>query len=1035
MPLSKQEAKARLADLVATYDAGRDAYTAASYKETPLRTDFLDPFLDLLGWTVGITGGQLVELREVVQEETIEIEGIEGATSKNPDYTLRIGGRRQLFVEAKKPSVRVESDRKPAYQIREYGWNAGLTISALSNFEHLAVYDCTHKPTPDDDALVARFKLFHYAEYVDRFDEIYDLLSRDRIAEGAAAEALAEAGMGGGEPFDAYFLRQIERWRLALARSLVTQNPTVDPEDVNVLIQQLLDRIIFLRICEDRRFERYEQLREIETMEELEALFAAADAKYNSGLFDLANSFEQLGLTMDAAPILGVFQELYFPASPYNFAVVDARVLGEIYEQFLGNEVVVTGRSRVELKLEDGGVTASDAEADVELREKPEVAASSGVVTTPPPLADAVVARTLDPLLAGRGPADLAELRICDPACGSGSFLLSAYEHLLDHYLRWYAERPADGANRTYTDATGALRLTVAERQRILTTHLYGVDKDPQAVEAAKFSLLLKVLEGQPPEAVDAHVNGSRALPDLRANVRHGNSLVDGRFYEYDPSAASNAELLARVAPFDWAGGFPEVEVAGGFDAIVGNPPYIRIQNMVQYAPEEVEYFRSDVSPFTTADRSNFDEYYLFIERSLDLLRDGGRLGFIVPHKFMTIAAGKALRKRLTEGAHLRDIAHFGTHQLFTGRLTYTAIVVMGKEAADRFAFQRVDDPETFLRGGEGATASYAAADFGKEPWGFVNPRAAALFDRVRSATGRRLDEIADITAGIQTSADSIYVLDPITTSDGIVTFEKRCSTTRENVTWQVESEVTVPWIQKVQVPLFGTPLPNALLLFPYHFENGNAEEYLEDELQARFPLAWDYLLAHRDRLERRSIRGGNPDVWYRFGRDQHLNTFDGRPKLVWRTLSRGAPYGYDELNVRHGAGGNGPYYSLFLKPGVDVSLFYLLGLLAHPLLEAMVLSRTSEFHGDYYSHGKQFVRYLPVAEADEATHGRIADLTQQLVEATARLAGVLTPMKREQVETQRNALRQTLNREVSTLYGLSDDDLAAVHPDRLFLL
>jgi len=628
--------------LINQFGQNRADYVRASsdYNETQLRTDFLNPFLVALGWDVFNEKQAPQYLCEVVHEDTVEVEDGGDVFTKKPDYALRVGAERKFFVEAKKPAVVIASNKAAAFQVRRYGWNARLSISVLSNFDQLVIYDCRVRPRAEDDARVARLKVYDYTEYVAKFDEIYAQLSREAVYTGSfdAHFGVAEE-RAGAEPFDEYFLSQIETWRAQLAQDIVwqntaRQNPALTQAELNFLVQRLLNRVIFLRICEDRELERYHALKTIQTYDELKALFRQADQRYNSGLFDFIEDQLSLSITVSGEVLISIFQELYYPASPYAFSVVEAGILGEIYERFLGKQIAV-------------------ADQHVTIVDKDEVAASRGVVPTPKYVVDAIVEKTLAPLCADRSPAELAGLRLTDIACGSGSFLVAAYEYLLNTYLEKYLQEGAEHhTGKVYEGAQNTWYLTLPERQRILCEHILGVDIDPQAVEIARFSLLLKVLEDVPAAAISAHwqTQHARALPNLQDNIQCGNSLVDSAYFEYDEDALTDDTHFANLNPLDWSAAFPAVFEAGGFDALIGNPPYIRIQNMVRYSPREVQYYQSDASPYTCAQSDNFDKYSLFIERGLALLKPTGRLGYIVPHKFFSLKSGQALRSLLAEG-------------------------------------------------------------------------------------------------------------------------------------------------------------------------------------------------------------------------------------------------------------------------------------------------------------------------------------------------------------------------------------------------
>jgi hypothetical protein len=322
--------------LVKKFDENRAEYTrsASSYNETQLRVDFLNPFLEALGWDVDNEKGVPQHLREVVHEDIVLIDDDERSASKKPDYAFRLGVERKFFLEAKKPSVAIATNDRSAFQVRRYGWNAQMPISVLTNFDKLAIYDCSNRPLSADNASVARIKIYNYTEYVEKFDDIYDQISREVVYSGAFDTIFyVDRSRTGTEPFDEFFLNQIERWRRSFAEDLIINNTTLNQDELNFLLQRLLNRIIFLRVCEDRDLEKYESLKSVQSYQDLKKLYMSADQRYNAGLFNFIEDELSLDIEISSGVLIQVFRELYFPESPYAFAVVEADVISEIYER------------------------------------------------------------------------------------------------------------------------------------------------------------------------------------------------------------------------------------------------------------------------------------------------------------------------------------------------------------------------------------------------------------------------------------------------------------------------------------------------------------------------------------------------------------------------------------------------------------------------------------------------------------------------------------------------------------------------------
>lgn len=1003
--VTKDQGRARIAALVAAFKHQEADHLAALYNETQARTDFISPMLEAFGWDVYNTLGQPLGLREVFEEATVEVG--EERLSKKPDYELRLARQRKLFVEAKKPRVDIDRNLAASFQTRRYGFSGSLPISILTNFRQLAVYDCGPVPAEGEAAHVARLLLVECEDFERRFDELWDLFSREAVYSGAFDERFSVGATRlGAAQFDDLFLTQVQHWRSILAIDIHRSRPDLTPTELTYVVQLLISRIVFLRICEDRDIEVYESLRNLATPGTYAAFYAVletADRFYNSGLFRLLAD-DPLAIQVSDDVMSSVLSELYYPQSPYTFAVVEPEVLGEVYEQFLGEEIVIDGDQ-------------------VEIVYKREIRESGGVVPTPRYIVDAIVDRAVAPRIAGQSPAGLADFTVADLCCGSGIFLLSAYDLLLDHYLAWYVanDRPAHVGRTIYEVAGGHWRLTFAERRRVLLTHIRGVDIDANAVEIARLSLLLKLIENETRADLDDYVQRmfSPALPSLDGIVRSGNSLVS--FEEWDAFRPDGA-LPTTLNPFSWPTEFPADLERGGFDVIVGNPPYTRIQMMQRYFPEEVDFYQSALSPYKSGERNNFDKYALFIERSLQLQKPNGRLGLIVPHKFMATVAGRALRNVFSADRLLQEVVHFGAQQVFGDLANYTCILVADRAGHDDVTLERVTDLDRWRYGRAGELTTVPAATLTAEPWEMAEPAAMAVFQRIRAAHPDRIGTEADIFVGLQTSADDIYALTAIGETATHIRFQ---AGGRE---WAIERGVLKPFLRDVTLTAYRRSPANSWLVFPYEAVGGRQRLIQPADLQRDYPDCWAYLSAHRTQLDRRAVAGGPKaeQQWYQFGRSQSLGKSDTH-KLIVQVLSLEPRYAFDDAGTMFTGGGNGPYYGVRALDGSQYSLHYLLAVLCHPLSEAMIRTRTSVFRGGYYSHGKQFLAGLPVPNPGKADRDRISALVGDLTAAFEELDALRLPADQDRKKRDIVRLKGRIETAVTAAFGLAADEMSAV--------
>ena len=517
---TKETALVKITELVTRFEEQVESYIKSDYNETLTRRDFIDPFFKALGWDIDNEQGFAEAYREVIHEDKVKV----GKATKAPDYSFRIGGGKRLFfVEAKKPSVFIKDEITPAYQVRRYGWSAKLAISIITDFQEFAIYDCTKKPQVTDKASTARIKYITYKDYIKEFDFIYDTFSKEKVLKGSFDKFVqSDTYKKGTTTVDKEFLQSLDSWRTYLATSISWNNKDLDEDEINFAVQQTIDRIIFLRIAEDRSVEPYENLKHTikqgDFYKNLFEQFRHADEKYNSGLFDFVKDKISKNLKIDNKVLKTIISELYYPESPYEFSVLSVEILGSAYEQFLGKVIRITPAHIAKVE------------------EKPEVRKAGGVYYTPQYIVEYIVKNTVGKLIENKTPKEISKIKIVDPACGSGSFLIGAYQYLMDWHKIFYYRLLKQTAMKGKKDnpLTPEGNLTTSEKKRILLNNIFGVDIDVNAVEVTKLSLLLKCMEGETEASIATQLRlfNERVLPTLDQNILSGNSLVDTDFYD-----------------------------------------------------------------------------------------------------------------------------------------------------------------------------------------------------------------------------------------------------------------------------------------------------------------------------------------------------------------------------------------------------------------------------------------------------------------------------------------------------------------------
>lgn len=983
--LDKEEAHRALATLVAAYRKQAPSIEApgSPYVEAQVRKDFIDRFLTFLGWDLDNQNGLPQSQREAVVELSGSDEGVTG----RPDYRLRLSGKDRLPVEAKKPSLRLGQSSQSAQQARSYGWSLSLPAAVLTNFSALIIYDTTITPEDGDgpDVAVIPGCRYTYEEYLDRFDELWDRLSHESVASDRFYEIYQYTEPPRGtSPFDQTFLIDFRRWRLLLARDIAINDPALGTAEVGRRTQLVLNALLFLRVCEDRHIGRYRDLVGSAEAETLVAAFRQADKVFNAGLFTVLEA-----TAVTAKALAAVIRQLYWPQSKFAFGVLRPDILASLYEQYLAE--------RVEL----------DTAGRVTLATKPELTHAGGVVPTPGYVVDALVDAALSSYLTKDQPPPQT-LTLLDPACGSGAFLVAALTKLT-----------------TAAEIAGDVP-DLGLRARLAKLHLFGVDIDGEAVEVTKLSLLLAVLGD---ELVDIQT-ARELLPDLAENIQVGNSLIDGKFDSLFPTIAANPQRRAKVAPFKWETAFPKILEEGGFQVIVGNPPYIRIQVLSEVLPDQLAYFQDARSGYASPQAYNFDEYMLFVERALTLLQKEGRLAFIIPNRFTNGLAGAPIRTAI--GPRLVRLVHFGQEQVFVNRTTYTALIVVGPKTDDPALFELVDDLHAWRRGQPGSFNLVDRAVLTGDPWPIASADRAAIFSKMDEAAIARLGDKGwvNIFVGVQTSADEIYFIKPLEeeSTARLVAFRDQ-----KGAVWRIEPEILRPAIKDVTLsPYDYRPEPDCFGIFPYVIhppsggrKRGRAETISPKDMRRLYPRTLEYFEAHKHQLvTQRNVTPDPGESFYAYGRSQSLTKLVD-PKIIVRVLSLTPQYVYDPDGlVAPGGGDGGPYYFMRPEPDCPLTIQSVIALCSHPAVDAYVASRGKAYRGSYVVHRKRFLETVPVPFLDATAQEDIANKVNELHTLVLQTRTETDTSLRASHKGRMEVLRREIERAITDAFGISDEDV-----------
>ena len=942
--------------------------------------------------------GKKTNEREVLLEESLKANA--ATHSKKPDYTFRLFGERKFFLEAKKPCVDISIDDNPAKQVRRYGYTANLKISVLSNFEDLYIYDTSYKVEDGDTLTKARIKAYHYTDYENAVEELLELIGKESVYTGRFEEVWNNVELNViHQSVDSMFLEQINQWRLMLGQQILSYVPDIDINYLGDIVQSYINKILFLRVCEDRNIETYQRLLTIadhNSHEELVAKFRDADNKYNSGLFEELISEEVIGNI--SSSFWTIIRQLYFPESPYSFTVLSSDILGRIYEIFIAEKLaVVDGVLKIVKKPEN-------TERDI--------------VTTPNFVVREILRQTVVEIIQGKTANEVNNLKCADIACGSGAFLLELYQLLYDSLVDYYLENDRSKLLQTSIDT---YKLPYEMKRNLLLSCVYGVDKDFNAVEACKFGLLLKLLED---EDVNSLSSFHPILPDLSNNIFYGNSLLSTSDVPKDDAL--------EVNPFDFNDKV--------FDLIVGNPPYMKTEDIKAFTPKEKSLYEKG-NRYRSAYKQ-YDKYFLFIERALSLLKPDGYLGYIVPSKFMKVGAARELRNLIAKNAYLKTITSFGAHQVFTDKSTYTCIIVLEKKKHENFKYSEVND---FIGWKVRNNDAYkfclrSSSTINANTWVLCTDEQLPLLNAV-TANAKPLGEIVGedyIFNGIQTSANRVYVFVPISETRTTYTFKAF-----DGNEYEVEKAVTKPYFKTAQgaaaMSTYRTFKPNARVFFPYKKDNdGHLQLIPLATIQRRYPLFYTFLMAAKPELSKGS-RDIQPkpttvDEWYRYGRHQSLEACEVEEKMIVGVLAQTDKYAIDNNGTLVSSGGTAGYCLVSIPSGCEYSIYYIQAILGSIQGEWLASLYGEIFRGGYIARGTKVLNQIPIREID-FTNPNERKIHDDIVVRQKRLIGLgdkLSKASKNQrslipLQRQFDLLKQEQQNVTNMLYGMKNDEVALI--------
>lgn len=1006
--LSKSESRDKIQGLVDLfYNDFKDSVNPDAV-EAQIERKYVQPLFEYLGWNISSTGLKKAEEEFIVQtRQKVKNKDNEEARIKRPDYELRIKDRtsnrmkRVLIVEAKSPKYDLSTNVQYIRQAYQYAYNSlnlsdysynRCRLAILTDFEEFKMFDCfdpfplkkenINKADVFNKHIVKKYDL-NYKDYIEKFDLFWDTFSWESVNKGSLDQyRLTDEDLRNSRKApDESFLIDLRNWRLEIARSMYKNNKELETELLTSASQLVLTRLLFLKMLSDREIEQdylsnilsqlnKEKSEDIPLYESFQTQFEKLNEIYNGSIFERREELDNV--LIENKVLKGIIESLKPENSVYIFSSMPIEIIGNAYEQFLGEEIVHKGRG-----------------LNTEL--KPELQKAGGVFYTPRFIVDYIIENTVGKKLKEcKTPKHVENLKILDPACGSGSFLIAAFEYIMNWYENYYRtqiDKMLD-EDKQDTEITKKyineikyvpssenidkknykIHLTSKMKKHILISNIFGVDIDDNAVEITRFSLSMKSLENATQDEVyeDFHrLFQEQILPDLKNNIRCGNSLISRE--QLDTKKIPNDTTIKK---FDWEHperGFGKVLSQGKFDCIIGNPPYIRIQEMMKWSPKEAEIYKN---LYEAGKSGNFDIYVLFIEKSMSLLNDDGLFGMILPNKFHVADYGENIRGQICN--HVYEILNFGDQQVFKTATTYTNLIFLNKKVNKIFRYGIVHDLESIENNISLATENKKLnneyidvgliqnSDLTDKQWYFNFEENKSFIEKIKVNKITLSDVSEKILVGLQTSADPVYILEyRKEKKKSLILYSKELN---EEV--EIEKEILKPLLKGKEIKRYSTPDIIFWLIFPYLIENNRVELVDKKFFEEEYPLCWSYLNKNKDKLLKRA----DLDVkkWWEYPYPKNLDLFS-KNKIITQVLASRASFTYDlEGKYYFVGGGNAGGYGVKLKLEYEHLYYYLLGCLNSSTLDRYLKMISTRFRGGFYSYAKRFIELLPIYIPDK---------------------------------------------------------------------
>lgn len=1012
-----EESRKKLETLISKYQKLEKITDSSDMSEQTIRS-YLHDFLLIFGWDTQNTT-HIKQEKVIPWEQQEKLKEIDSNNIK-PDYQFVRGKDAISYFDAKNITVDIRTNKSAAFQIKSYGWSIGAPCSFISNFKELGIYDTTYIPEKGQDANVGRL-YFTLDEYLENFEIIYEHLSRERMLEGSI-QALYKDTFTKEKHIqkistDVAFANKLSSFRLSLAQNILDNNKVIIGDNIELLsylVQILINRLMFIRICEAKNIEKEGLLKEFQKngfWEKFkESSYNDFFNHYDGPLFDRIKNLHSIKVSDH------VFDELIeniYPPSPYRFDVIPVKMLSDIYEIFLSKR----------LYLEDGIVTE---------KLKMEYTKTNGVVSTPKYIVDDLLKRTIfsEELLA-KSIDEILEMNFLDFACGSGVFLVELFEYLQNILIEIYVKDPKEKHDNYFYTHDNNTTMTIDGKRLLISKCIYGIDIDPEAVEVARMSLSLKIVDESFPQHcfTDIGIYGYQILNKVGENIEYGNTLVSRDILKKYPKIKykRNKSQLDAINPFDWlnATSFKDIfQENGGFDYVVGNPPYVEVKHIKDAYPIMHHYLKSE---YKSAKEGKVDLLIPFIEKGMSLLNKDGKLGLVIQNRFFRTDYGENIREQITSQNILSQVVNFDCTNIFKGRITYISIMVLDKSKPEKVCYRNIEEASVEklpllldeLPPSQKSTDKFNCLEskyFNSSPWTFEDAELVLIKEQMKK-NNVAFGDFASMRVGIQVLLTKAYHIkvQEIDEDKGIIRGDTGLE---KNI--EIEIDACRAIVPNEKLFSFKKVQADTFVIFPYDIISGDKSPIFFDDFTKRYPLAGKYLKKHKKAIRLKAKQSSpDPQKWHLYTRESHLEK--NYPKVVVPMTSNDLYASVVQNDFYYCDNSNVNYTDLPDKS--EESLYAVASIFNSAIFSVLVRAIANKQDNGYYKMNKQYID--PVLFP-----AYIFDGNKKLVKQLAKIGKTIeqlqsdyhysSPRQQKQILGELNDLWKTLDSKVARAYKLT---------------